>query len=72
MKQKKTIPKKIDTHRYDLMAEVEIVFAILFLLISEIVPTKSLDDGATLLATVNALAAVITLIVTGFLDYLQK
>lgn len=72
MKQKKTIPKKIDTHRYDLMAEVEIVFAILFILISEIQSTKLLEDVATLLATVNILAAGITFIVTGFLDYLQK
>lgn len=72
MKQKKTIPKKIDTHRYDLMAEVEIVFAILFILISEIQSTKLLEDVATLLATVNVLISGITLVVTGFLDYLQK
>lgn len=64
--------KKLALEKLYLMAEMELVFAILFILISEIKSTKLLDDVATLLGTVNSLASVITFIVTGFLDYLQK
>lgn len=74
MKRKRTASEKINIsfEKLFLMAIIEIVFALIYLLLSRITSAGLVTDIAIVLATINVLAGGVTLVVAGWLGILTE